>query len=74
MRAMSTESEGARNLGLMLLGLSLLTGGGAALLYWVSYGEHWNFGPLIFAIIASLGTVILIGVGIKQLIKAASLG
>ncbi|HEY2974618.1 MAG TPA: hypothetical protein VGJ48_19040 [Pyrinomonadaceae bacterium] len=58
----------------MLLGLSLLTAGGAALLYWASYGEQWNFGPLIFAIIASLGTMILIGVGIKQLIRAATLG
>jgi hypothetical protein len=58
----------------MLLGLSLLTAGGAALLYWASYGEQWNFGPLLFAIIASLGTVILIGVGIKQLIRAATLG
>jgi hypothetical protein len=58
----------------MLLGFSLLTGGGAALLYWASYGEQSNFGPSTFAVIASLGTVILIGLGIKQLIKAASLG
>jgi len=30
---MSTESESARNLGLMLLGCSLLTGGASAVLY-----------------------------------------
>lgn len=70
---MSTESESARNLGLMLLGFALLTGGAAALLYWASWGEKWNVGPLAFAIIASLGTALLIGLGIKQLVKAATL-
>lgn len=68
---MTTNSEKARNLGLIFLGLSLLTGGGSALLYWVSSQENWNFGPLIFAIIASLGTVLLIGLGIKKLVEAA---
>ncbi len=48
-----------------------MLGGGSALLYWSSYSEDWNIGPLAFAIIASLGTVLLIGFGIKKLIEAA---
>ena len=70
---MSTESDSARNTGLLLLGTAVLLGGGAALLYWASWSEKWNFGPLIFAIIASLGTVALLGFAIKQFVKAATL-
>ena len=54
-------------LGLILLGMSLIAAGIAAVLYWVSSTENWNFGPLLFAMIASIGTFLLGGFGIKKL-------
>lgn len=68
---MATEFERARSLGIGFLVSSLASGGASALLFFISSNEGWNFGPLIFACIAALGTVALIGFGIKLLIKAA---
>jgi hypothetical protein len=58
------------------VGIGLIVGGGvsaivSAILYWVSSSEHWNFGPLFFAIATSLLAVYLIGYGIKKVAGAA---
>jgi|SoiMethySBSTD1v2_1073268.scaffolds.fasta_scaffold5367444_1 hypothetical protein len=59
-------ADGTRT-GLILLGCSLLLAGLSALCYWASYSEGWNFGPLLFAMVGSIGTCVLIGFGIKKL-------